>query len=44
VITKAIKQAVAEGMVKSGDQVVAVHGTQEESPGHSNLLKMVTVP
>jgi len=44
VITKAIKHAVASGMVKSGDQVVAVHGTQEETPGHSNLLKMVTVP
>jgi len=44
VITKAIKHAVTHGMVKSGDQVIAVHGTQEESPGHSNLLKVVTVP
>jgi pyruvate kinase len=44
VITKAIAHAAANGMVKSGDQVVAVHGTQEETPGHSNLLKMVTVP
>lgn len=44
VITKALKHAVAEGMVKSGDEVVAVHGTQEEAAGHSNLLKVVTVP
>jgi pyruvate kinase len=44
VITKAISAAVADGLVKSGDQIVAVHGTQEESPGHSNLLKVVTVP
>merc|ERR1719375_2020557 len=39
VITKALKHAAEQGMVKSGDQVVALHGTQEESPGHSNLLK-----
>jgi pyruvate kinase len=44
VITKALKHAVSEGMCKSGDCVVAVHGTQEESSGHSNLLKVVTVP
>jgi pyruvate kinase len=44
VITKALKHAVETGMVQSGDTVVAVHGTQEEAPGHSNLLKVVTVP
>jgi len=44
VITKALKHAQSVGMVKAGDQVVAVHGTQEESPGHSNLLKVVIVP
>jgi pyruvate kinase len=44
VITKALAKAKADGMVKSGDSVVAVHGQQEECPGHSNLLKMVTVP
>jgi len=44
VISKAIKAAVDSGLVKSGDEVVCVHGTQEESPGHSNLLKVVTVP
>jgi len=44
VITKALKFAVEQGMVKSGDSVVAVHGTQEESTGQSNLMKVVTVP
>lgn len=44
VITKALKTATTMGIVKSGDQVVAVHGTQEEAAGHSNLLKVVTVP
>jgi len=44
VINKALKFAVEQGMVKSGDSVVAVHGTQEESAGHSNLMKVVTVP
>jgi len=42
-----IKQAVARakelGMVKAGDEIVAIHGQQEECPGHSNLLKMVIV-
>jgi len=44
VIAKALKQAVAAGMVKTGDSIVALHGTQEETPGHSNLLKVMTVP
>jgi len=44
VIQKALMRAKADGMVKSGDAVVAVHGQREECPGHSNLLKMVTVP
>jgi len=44
VISKALKQAVADGMVKSGDSIVAVHGTQEETPGCSNLMKVMTVP
>merc|ERR1712129_342932 len=44
VIAKALKQAVSEDMVKSGDSVVAVHGTQEETPGHANLMKVTTVP
>jgi len=44
VINKAVAKAKADGMVKSGDVVVAVHGQREECPGHSNLLKMVTVP
>merc|ERR1712038_87040 len=44
VIEKALKRAVADGMVKSGDMVVAVHGQKEECPGQSNLMKMVTVP
>jgi len=44
VIQKAIAKAKQDGMVKSGDSVVAVHGQKEECPGHSNLLKMVVVP
>jgi len=44
VISKALAKAKADGMVKTGDMVVAVHGQQEECPGHSNLLKMVAVP
>jgi pyruvate kinase len=44
VITKALVRAKAEGMCKSGDTIVAVHGQREECPGHSNLLKIVTVP
>jgi len=44
VINKAIAKAKEDGMVKSGDIVVAVHGTREECPGHSNLMKMVVVP
>eukprot|EP00812_Abedinium_dasypus_P009006 NODE_2727_length_886_cov_663.231047.p1 GENE.NODE_2727_length_886_cov_663.231047~~NODE_2727_length_886_cov_663.231047.p1 ORF type:complete len:242 (+),score=57.80 NODE_2727_length_886_cov_663.231047:3-728(+) len=44
VITKAIERAKADGMVKSGDAVVAIHGQREECRGHSNLLKIVFVP
>jgi len=43
VITKALDFAKAKGMVRSGDAVVAVHGTKEECPGASNLMKVVTV-
>merc|ERR1711879_654601 len=43
VIAKALNKAKADGMVKAGDVIVAVHGQQEECPGHSNLLKMVSV-
>jgi len=44
VIAKALKQAVAKGMVKSGDSIVAVHGTGEGVAGNSNLMKVMTVP
>jgi len=44
VVSKALVQAKEAGMVKSGDMVVAVHGTREETPGHANLMKMVVVP
>mmetsp|Transcript_62251 Transcript_62251/g.173933 ORF Transcript_62251/g.173933 Transcript_62251/m.173933 type:complete len:153 (+) Transcript_62251:2-460(+) len=44
VIAKALARAKADGMAKSGDSAVCVHGQREECPGHSNLLKMVTVP
>jgi len=43
VISKALDKAKADGMVVKGDQVVAVHGQREECPGHSNIMKMVTV-
>merc|ERR1712039_847367 len=43
VIQKALVRAKADGMAKAGDAVVAIHGQREECPGHSNLLKMVTV-
>jgi pyruvate kinase len=43
VIKKAIDKLKADGIVKEGDAVVAVHGQKEECPGHANLLKVVTV-
>merc|ERR550537_1550834 len=43
VIKKALEKAKADGLVRVGDSVVAVHGQKEECPGHTNLLKMVTV-
>merc|ERR1719503_432351 len=43
VITKALARAKEEGMVKTGDTIIAVHGQREECPGHSNLMKMVVV-
>jgi len=43
VIAKALKQAKEWGLVKAGDIVVAVHGTQEERPGSSTLMKMISV-
>jgi len=43
VIKKAVARAKELGMVKAGDEIVAIHGQQEECPGHSNLLKMVIV-
>merc|ERR1719461_2096316 len=44
VIAKALAKAKEDGLVGSGDCAVAVHGTREETPGASNLLKMVVVP
>mmetsp|Transcript_111541 Transcript_111541/g.216023 ORF Transcript_111541/g.216023 Transcript_111541/m.216023 type:complete len:170 (+) Transcript_111541:2-511(+) len=44
VIAKAIAKAKQDGLVVPGDTVVAVHGTKEESPGHTNLIKMIVVP
>merc|ERR1712039_530836 len=43
VIEKALNRAKADGIVKAGDFVVAVHGQKEECPGQSNLMKMVVV-
>lgn len=44
VLRKALDRAKENGMVDSGDQVVALHGQKEECPGQTNLLKVVTVP
>jgi len=44
VIAKALEKAKSDGMVKTGDCVVAIHGQREECAGHSNLMKMVVVP
>jgi len=43
VVAKALEHAKAQGLVKSGDVVVALHGQREECPGQSNLMKMLTV-
>jgi len=44
VIQKALAEAKKRGIAKTGDVAVCVHGTKEECPGHTNLLKMVAVP
>jgi len=44
VIQKALAKAKADGIVNAGDMVVCVHGQQEETSGHSNLMKMVLCP
>lgn len=44
VITKALAFAKEQGMVQAGQCVIAVHGQREESPGATNLMKIVTVP
>jgi len=44
VIKKALTAAKEQGMVKSGDIAVCVHGTKEDMPGHTNLLKLTPVP
>jgi len=43
VLAKAVARAKECGMVKTGAEVVAVHGQKEECPGQSNLMKMVVV-
>jgi len=44
VIQKGLAKAKELGIVKSGDLVVAVHGTCEEHSSGTNLMKMVPVP
>mmetsp|Transcript_73303 Transcript_73303/g.212122 ORF Transcript_73303/g.212122 Transcript_73303/m.212122 type:complete len:211 (-) Transcript_73303:50-682(-) len=44
VIQKGLAKAKELGIVKSGDTIVAVHGTREETSGCTNLMKMVPVP
>jgi len=43
VVTKALAYAKGVGLVTKDDICVAVHGTREECPGHTNLMKMVQV-
>ena len=44
VLRKALARAKEDGIIKVGDQIVAVHGQKEECPGQTNLLKVVSVP
>mmetsp|Transcript_101228 Transcript_101228/g.264463 ORF Transcript_101228/g.264463 Transcript_101228/m.264463 type:complete len:195 (-) Transcript_101228:154-738(-) len=44
VIAKGLAKAKELGLVKTGDLVVAVHGTREECAGATNMMKIVTVP
>mmetsp|Transcript_164511 Transcript_164511/g.527669 ORF Transcript_164511/g.527669 Transcript_164511/m.527669 type:complete len:107 (+) Transcript_164511:1-321(+) len=44
VIAKGLAMAKELGLVKSGDIVVAVHGTREECAGATNMMKIVPVP
>lgn len=43
VISKALEWAKSKGLVEKGDNVVAVHGAAEETPGNSTLMKIVSV-
>ena len=42
-IRSAIDQAKKDGLVRSGDKVVAIHGMQEELSGYSHLMKVLDV-
>jgi len=44
VIQKGLARAKEMGIAKTGDVVVAVHGTREECAGSTNMMKIVTVP
>jgi len=44
VIAKGLARAKELGMVKAGDIVVCVHGSREECPGATNLMKVLPVP
>mmetsp|Transcript_101232 Transcript_101232/g.264473 ORF Transcript_101232/g.264473 Transcript_101232/m.264473 type:complete len:511 (-) Transcript_101232:269-1801(-) len=44
VIAKGLAKAKELGLVKTGDLVVAVHGTREECAGATNMMKIVPVP
>jgi pyruvate kinase len=43
VIKKGVDKLKADGVLKDGDSIVAVHGQKEEMPAASNLLKVLTV-
>ena len=38
-----LDQAKKDGLVRSGDKVVAIHGMQEELSGYSHLMKVLDV-
>lgn len=38
-----IKQAKEMGLCKQGNKVITIHGTNEESPDESNILKILDI-
>ncbi len=43
VIQFVISEAKKMNMVKSGNKVAIIHGTNEETPDESNIMKILTI-